>query len=459
MNTHPDHICVIGTGRLGAPIAACMAAKGLHVIGVDTDPRRVDALNAGQAPLYEPGLQDMIDQAGPRLTATTDTAAAIRTTDVSFILVPTPSDPDGGFSLRYVLPACEQVGAALAGKDTFHLVVLVSTVMPGATGGHVLQTLERASSKRCGQDFGLCYSPEFVALGSVIRDYLHPDFILIGQSDDRSGQILASVHDRVCESPPPKRVMSFVNAELAKIAVNAYITTKITFANTLATICQNLPGAEVDTVTAAIGMDSRIGGKYLKGGLGYGGPCFPRDNRALASLAKSIHANADLPQSVDRINHAQIDRLVGLAKQYLPADGTVGVLGLAYKPQSDVVEQSQGLMLAQRLADHGVNVIAHDPAAADNAKRAAPEGIRFATDAAACIAAADVAVLTTPWQEYCDLDAAAFDRSETPRVLIDPWRVFMDRSFGPGVHYVPGGVGPKVDITIKPRTGLGITAR
>ncbi len=442
MNPFNEKISMIGLGRLGAPIAACLAAKGFRVTGVDRDADRVAALNDGRPPVYETGLDEMIAQTNGRLNATTDTLAAVRDTDITFVLVPTPSESDGGFTLQYVLSACKEIGEALANKQAYHLIVLVSTVMPGATGGPVRDTLEKTSGRICGEDFGLCYSPEFVALGSVIHDYLNPDFILIGESDPHSGELLASIYDRVCQTNPPNSRMNFANAELAKIAVNSYVTTKITFANTLAGICQHLPGADVDRVTGALGLDSRIGRKYLTGGVGYGGPCFPRDNRALASVARSVGASAELAESVDHVNRRQVDRLANLVKQNTEPNDTVAVLGLAYKPHSDVVEQSQGLQLAESLASNGIDLIAYDPAAMQNAQRVSQNGVRFADSLRACIDTADAAVVMTPWPEFTRLTGTEFCGSGRLRVVIDPWRALDAKQLSDRVRYVAGGVGP-----------------
>lgn len=187
-------ISVVGLGKLGAPLAACLADKGFRVIGVDQDSRKVEAIRQSRAPVFEPGLDELLRVAGDRLTATDDLAAAVSATDITYVVVATPSEPGGGFSLRYVLPACERIGRALDAKDAFHVVSLTSSVMPGTTGGPVRSALEQTSGKRAGRDFGLCYNPEFIALGSVIRDFLNPDFLLIGESDPRSDEILEAIY-------------------------------------------------------------------------------------------------------------------------------------------------------------------------------------------------------------------------------------------------------------------------
>ncbi len=416
-------LSIVGLGKLGAPMAAVMAHKGHSVIGVDINPGYVLALQQGRAPVNEPGLDEMIERNRERLTATADFDQAILATEATFIIVPTPSGPDGTFSMQYVLSAAEKIGAALRKKKAWHLVVLSSTVMPGSTGGTLLPALERHSGKKCGVDFGLCYNPEFIALGSVIRDMLNPDMILIGESDERSGDLLEALYTGVCESNPQIQRMNYVNAELTKLSVNTFVTTKISYANMLAQVCETLPGADVDVVTAALGCDSRIGKKYLKGALGYGGPCFPRDNVAFSAMARANGVPALLAEATDQINRRQVPRLAELILSRLPEGGTVGILGLAYKPDTDVVEESQGLALAKELLESGVRVVVYDPAAMANARARLVGTINFACDARACAREADVLVVATPWREFQHLSAADLKRSGRKPLVIDCWRL------------------------------------
>jgi UDPglucose 6-dehydrogenase len=323
----PPSVSVIGMGKLGAPMVAAMAARGIRAIGVTSDAAKVEAIERGIPPVFEPGLAKTLIRAQGRLTATQSIEDSVRDSDITFIVVATPADTDGSFSLRYVLPVCKAIGRALAAKREYHVVTLTSTVMPGSTGGDVRETLENASRKRAGIDFGLCYRPEFIALGSVIRDFLNPDFLLIGESDGRAGANLESLYRVVCENRPPVDRMNLVNADIAKLAVNTYVTTKISFANMLARLCEKVPGASVDVVTGAIGMDSRIGGKYLKGAISYGGPCFSRDNIALIALADRVGASSALPRATHEFNRAQIRRLADTVQQHVGADGAAGVLG------------------------------------------------------------------------------------------------------------------------------------
>jgi UDPglucose 6-dehydrogenase len=432
---------VIGLGKLGAPLAACLASKGIRVIGVDSDAAKVEALEHGRAPVFEPGLDALIRENGDFLRATSDIERAVAESEVTFIVVGTPSDGDGGFSLRHVLPVCEAVGRGLRAKREFHLVVLTSTVMPGSTGGSVRAKLEEASAKVCGVDFGLCYSPEFIALGSVIRDFLNPDFVLIGESDARAGELLENLYKRICDSKPTVARMNFVNAEITKISVNTYVTAKISFANMLARICEASPGANVDVVTAALGLDSRIGAKYLKGAVSYGGPCFPRDNRALAALARGLGAPAELAKATDRFNRAQVMWLAGLVARHATQGAAAGILGLTYKPQTDVVEEAVGFLLARELAARGFRVTAFDPAGMANARRELGEAIRFAASAEECISLSEIVIVATPWREFLAIPAASWGSGARERVVVDCWRGLKHIENVAGVRYLSLGVG------------------
>ena len=356
-------ISVIGLGKLGAPLAAVLASKGHDVVGVDVDARLVRALSEGKAPVQEPDLQRLIDISRSRLRATTNYSDAVHSTDISFIIVPTPSGDDGAFRNQYVIAAVQEVGSALRGKSAYHVVNITSTVMPGSCDGEIREALENSSGRRVGETVGLCYNPEFIALGSVIRNMLLPDMLLIGESDHRAGEMLEGIYRQVCENSPPTQRMNLINAEITKIAVNTFVTTKITYANMLSGICERLPGADVDVVTTAIGQDSRIGRKYLQGALGYGGPCFPRDNVAFAALARQIGARADLAEATDRLNAHQLDRLFEVATRGLASESTVGVLGLSYKPDTEVIDESQGIALVRRLSGAGYKVMAYAPLA------------------------------------------------------------------------------------------------
>jgi UDPglucose 6-dehydrogenase len=423
-------LSVFGLGKLGAPMLAVFAHKGFDVIGTDLNPAFVDAINDGRAPVEEPGLAGMIAANRARIRATLDPAEAVAASDASFIIVPTPSGPDGFFRNDYLVSALEAIGRAIRAKAGYHLVVVTSTVMPGATGGILRETLERASGRRVGPDLGLCYNPEFIALGTVVRDMLNPDMILIGQSDAKAGDMLEAIYRQSVESRPDYQRMNWVNAELCKIAVNTYVTTKISYANMIAGMCDRLPGADADVVTHALGADSRIGRKYIKGAIAYGGPCFPRDNKAFAALGRSLGVRTDLAEATDAINAHQTERLVAAVAALAAPGAEVAILGLSYKPHTPVIEESQGLALARALGARGYRLRLSDPAALAGLPADATGATRRCASAAEAIAGADVAVIMTPWPEYRDLPLGA---PGAPAAVIDPWRMLDPATVPAGI--------------------------
>lgn len=430
---------VIGLGKLGASMAAAIASRGFYVIGVDVNHRVVELVNAGHAPVQETGLEETIVANRKRLRATLSHEEAILSSDVSFVVVPTPSDEQGAFSLQYAAWAFREIGRALKKKDGYHNVVLTSTVLPGSTRYGLLPILERESGKVCGRDFGLCYSPEFIALGSVIHDFLNPDLVLIGEFDERCGSQLEACYKQIMMNNPPCQRMSIENAELTKIAVNTFVTMKITFANMLADLCERIPGGNVDVVTDALGFDSRIGHKYLKGALGYGGPCFPRDNIALWFIARALGSRAELAEKTDRVNRTLPERIVERIKPLVRKGITVAVLGLAYKPFSHVVEESQGIYLAKALSQIGARVVAYDPLAKETAQAELHGKVLVLDSLEECLAQADVVVITTPDPVFQKLTSISFNNNKLVTV-VDCWRILDKELQGhPNIRYIPIG--------------------
>lgn len=430
---------VIGLGKLGASMAAAMASRGIEVVGADCRSESVNAVNAGQAPVQETDLQRYISENKTRLRATTSTRDAVHDSDISFVIVPTPSEKSGAFSTKYAEKAFAEIGSALRDKNDYHVVALTSTVLPGATRSRLLPILEASSGKTCGKDFGLCYSPEFIALGSVIQDFLNPDFTLVGEYDERSGEVLEECYSAVMQNEPPCARMSIENAELAKIAINTYVTTKISFANMLADFCERIPNGDVDVVSNALGMDRRIGRRYLTGALGYGGPCFPRDNVALTYLAEKLGVDASIPQATDRVNRSLSTKMVEEIRPFLKDARAVTVLGLAYKPDSHVIEESHGIMLCKALHATGLKVSAWDDLAREEARRQLPADIHVLDDLQDAVRDADVVLITMPDRKF--LPAVNLLGSHGGSVVvIDFWRAFASELQSRDcVRYVPYG--------------------
>jgi UDPglucose 6-dehydrogenase len=430
-------ISVIGLGKLGACIAACFAHKGFEVIGADVSAKTVELVNQGKAPVTEPQLTEMMAGAHERLRATQDVVQAVIDSDVTLIVVPTPSTPEGGFSIDYVVEAARSIGRGLKAKKGYHLVVLTSTVLPGSTEYGMVPVIERESGKQAGKDFGVCYSPEFIALGQVIKDFLNPEFLLIGEQDERAGKLLAETYLAVCNNTPTIARMNLVNSELTKISVNAYVTMRISFANMVATISEQLPGGDVDVVTGALGLDTRIGSRYLKGAVAFGGPCFPRDNQALAYLAGQLGQSGALSEAVHAYNSSSNRRLADRVLEVMPKGGSVAVLGLSYKPDSNVIDEAPGFLLAKSLVESGAKVKVHDAMAMDTVRRVLGDKVTYAATAEEAIAGSDVVVITNPDKAYAALQLASIPRST---IVIDAWRLLRKQA-GDSPNYVGLGLG------------------
>lgn len=416
-------ISIIGLGKLGSPMVAAFASRGYRVIGVDVNPTFVKLINEGRAPIFEPGLDELLEKYKERIAATLDYVEAILNSEISFIIVPTPSEEDGKFSNKYVLEVGKEIGKVLKNKQNYHLVNLVSTVIPGSTEKELKPILEKYSKKICGKDFGLCYNPEFIALGSVIHDLLNPDFVMIGEFDKKSGDILEEFYRNICGPNIPIKRMNLINAEIAKISLNVYITNKISYANMVAELCEKFPGGDVNVIMDAIGCDSRIGHRYLKGALGYGGPCFPRDTKAFLYTANKVGLSFPLPEAVEKINIRQIERIVEKVTKFLSRNSNVGVLGLSYKPNTNVIEDSQAIEIVKRLSDNNISVMVYDPVAMENVKKVLDRKVEYANSLEECCQKNDLILITTPWEEFKKI------KSEWIRgkIIIDCWKILNQK--------------------------------
>jgi UDPglucose 6-dehydrogenase len=432
-------ISVIGLGKLGLCTAACIGSKGYEVVGVDNDVSLLESLKKHLCPIQENGLAELLESSFKRLSFTQDYQTGVLGTDVTLIIVPTPSGPDGAFVNDCVTAVLREISPALARKKDFHVVDVVSTVMPGSSQKEFIPLLEKTTGKKCGVDFGFAYNPEFIALGSVIRDFLNPDLVLIGASDEKTGEIMRHLYAGLADSQPQISVMSLIDAEITKLALNCYVTMKISYANELSRLCEAIEGADIDAVTSALGADSRIGRRCLKGGLGFAGPCFPRDNTAFQTLASRYGVNLFLPPQVVKANDFVVEHLFEKITARVEPASTIALLGFAYKPGTHITERSQSLILMERLLDAGYRVAAHDPAAIEPALRHADRVTLYRNPIEAITSAAGT-VLLTDWPEYAKIDWDALDKKlKEPIYLFDCWRTAKHFSFSK-IIYLPTGI-------------------
>jgi len=351
---------VIGCGKLGAPLIACLANAGHSVIGIDVNQNLISNLQSGLVTWNEPGLSELLEQGSENITFQTSYHGAFDSAEVSFIIVPTPSTSAGEFSNEFVLDAVARIGTELSRQQSKkHLVVIVSTVMPGSTEGVIKKTLLDAASAS-EEEVQICYSPEFIALGTVIKNMQYPDLVLIGQESDSAGLLLEDISLSIVKNQPRVSRLTLAEAEIAKIAINSFVTTKISFSNQISEICESTPNTSAVKVLEAIGADSRIGKSYLAPGAGFGGPCFPRDNRAFNKYANSLGLTADLAVATDLVNVRQNERVVRIVRELVQPGSRILVVGLSYKPDTDVIEESPGLAFAGLALNAGYSVDAID---------------------------------------------------------------------------------------------------
>ena len=434
-------IAVIGLGKIGFPLAVCLAHKGCTVVGVDADPTRLATIRLRRSPIDEKDVRQLLRRVGRRLTLEMDTEKAIFLADATFLVLPTQQADAGGFTPEHLLSACKTIGRVLAHTKRYHLIVIVSTVLPGWTGGILQTALEHVSGRRAGIDFGLCYWPAFVALGKTVEGFLAPDFTLIGESDPVAGMRLERLITRKREQPSPIVRTNFVNAELAKLALNTYVSTKISFANLLAQMCEPLPGANVDVVTSVLELDRRVGRGYLTAGLSYGGPCFPNDVPAFAAVARELGAPDALADATDVVNKEVISRLFGLIQRTTPRDCTVGICGVSFKPDTGASDGSPGLLIAEQLEAAGYSVLVYDPHSKGHAGEW-KNRFKAAGSFEDCIRRSATIVLALPDDEFSRLDPEFLRSHGGRRTVIDCWRILDPEKLAAVVHYHALGLGP-----------------
>ena len=396
----PMNISIIGTGYVGLVTGTCFAKRGNRVICVDIDKKKVQLINDGISPIYEEGLDDVLAENKNNIEATTDYENAVNNSDVTFICVGTPSESDGGIDISFVKDATIVIAKQLKKKDDRHLVVMKSTVLPGTTKDVVLPLLEKHSGKKAGQDFGLAMNPEFLREGVAVNDFLKPDRIIIGFYGERSRDMLRELYkDFSC--PIVETTLSA--AEMIKYASNAFLATKISFINEIGNMCKKL---DIDAYEVAdgVGLDKRIGRAFLDSGIGWGGSCFPKDLDALIVWAKKNGKIPRIIESVVEVNELQPLKLVEILKKHIPSlkGKTIGVLGLAFKPNTDDIRESKAIPIVGELLKQGAQVKAYDPKATENFKKLYPQ-IEYCLSADEALQS-DAILITTKWDEFKTLD-------------------------------------------------------
>jgi UDPglucose 6-dehydrogenase len=395
------HIAVVGSGYVGLVTGACFAEFGVDVICVDIDAEKIARLNKGESPIYEPGLDQLLQknlQAG-RLRFTTDIAAAVKQSLVIFIAVGTPPKPDGSADLSYV----ESVAGNIAEHMDSYKVVATKSTVPVGTGKRIAQII--SNHQLTNTEFSVVSNPEFLREGAAIADFMRPDRVVIGSSDQQAIAIMRDLYRPLYLIETPFVITSLEGSELIKYAANAFLATKISFINEIANLCERV-GADVHDVARAIGMDRRIGPKFLHAGPGFGGSCFPKDTAALSVIGRQFSSPTRIVDAVIEVNHLQrvamIPKIEKLAGGQLEGK-RIGILGLAFKPETDDIRDAPALDIIRGLLDQGATVVAFDPVAADEARKVLPM-IEYAANEYDAATDADALVLVTEWNQFRALD-------------------------------------------------------
>lgn len=442
-------ISVIGIGYVGLCTAVGFASRNFKVVASTHDAEKAAKINRGIPPFHEPHLKRLLKktiETGYLACLQGQTEAAVCQTDLTFNAMATPSKPDGSIDLEHITKSTNEIGKALKTKDAYHVVVVKSTVVPGTTENTVRPILEQRSKKRCGQHFGLCMNPEFLREGSALKDTFSPDRMIIGEHDKKSGDTLEHLYNNFYgkKSPPTMRT-NLPTAELIKYASNAFLATKISFINTMANICERIPGADVTTVAQGVGLDKRIGPAFLNAGLGYGGSCFPKDVKALISKSRHLEYNPELLESVEKINETQPLKAVELCKKLLGdiKGKRIAVLGLSFKPNTDDMREARSIPIVNQLLKEGAEVTAYDPAANPVAKTIFRNSIKYANSATDCLKEADCCILVTEWNEFRKLTPRDFRKNMRKPNLVDGRRIYDPKKFSRELKFAAIGLAPE----------------
>ncbi len=418
-------IAVIGTGYVGLVSGTCIAETGVNVVCVDVDEKKIDMLNNGQIPIYEPGLEDIYKRnvAKRRLSFTSDLKESLVDSEVIFIAVGTPPDEDGSADLKYVLGVAAEIGKNI---DHYMVVVTKSTV-PVGTSAKVKNTIQAELEKR-GADipFDVASNPEFLKEGSAVQDFLKPDRIVVGTESVKAQKVLARLYKPFVLNGHPILFMDIASSEMTKYAANSMLATKISFMNAIANLCE-MVGADVGAVRKGIGSDPRIGNKFIYPGTGYGGSCFPKDVQALIRTADELGYSMDILKAVESVNYKQKTVLVAKIKKHFNGDlkgKKFAIWGLAFKPKTDDMREAPSLVIIDLLLEAGATIVAYDPVAMKEAKRILGDKIIFAKDEYEACIEADGLIVVTEWPEFRIPNFKVLEKLLKEKVVFDGRNIY-----------------------------------
>jgi len=409
------NIAVIGIGYVGLPAGTAFASKDYDVTCVDVDEDKVKQINKGNCPIHEEGLPELLEEVveNENLNATTNTVEAVKNADIVFLAVGTPMDGEGNINLDYIKQASRDVAEGMKEREEYQTIVVKSTVVPTTTEEEIIPILEE-SGKVVGEDFGVCMNPEFLREGTALQDFLNPDRIVIGELDEKSGDLLEEIYS---EFNAPIMLTGLKEAELIKYASNSLLATKISFINEIGNLCKKL-GIDTYDVADGVGMDSRINRDFLDSGIGWGGSCFPKDVRALINFMKQQGETPRILENTAKANQEQKTKLVEqLEKHYPDLSGkTIAVLGLSFKPGTDDIRQSPAIDIISELKQRDAKVKAYDPKAIENMKQIHPD-IEYTNNYEKALEHSDAALIVTDWKEFNEISRKDLQKMKNTLIL------------------------------------------
>jgi len=434
-------ISVIGMGFVGLVTATCLANKGYKVIATTLESELVEKVNKGIAPFYEKDLDELLKSvvSEGNLEASLDNKHAVLNSEISLVSVGTPMLEDRSIDLSYINICSLEIGEGLKEKQEYHLIVDRSTIIPGTTRNMIGKNIEKVSGKKMGKDFGLCMQPEFLREGSAIFDTLHPNRIVIGELDKKSGDVLENLWKEFYSGEDiPLLRMNIESAEMVKYANNCFLATKVGFAMDIARICELMPDMDVKDVMRGVGLDDRISPKFLNAGAGFGGSCFPKDVNAIINFARTRNFKPKILTSVLDVNDFQAKHMVDIAEELAgKLEGRrVTLLGLSFKPNTDDMREAPSIRIVSELLSRGIfDIIGYDPKAKETAKKVFRKRIKYAKSIEEALKDSECVILITEWDEFKTLTPGDFKKHMKIPNVVDGRRIYDYEKFHKEINF------------------------
>ena len=435
-------IAVIGLGFVGLTLSSVLASKGITTIGIDSDRKKCSKIAKGVPTFFEPNLEKMLKKSLRRKLIISNQLSSINNCDFIFITVGTPQKKNGEIDLSFLKPVISNVGKLISASKKKPIILVKSTVIPGTMKNVVLPILERNSKKKAGKDFGLISNPEFLQESQAIQDTIKPHAVILGgyrtKFMKKSEKFFSEFHPNT-----PIIITNHQTAEMIKYANNSFLATKISFINQIGNICEEIPNANIDDISKAIGLDPRIGNLFLNAGPGYGGSCLPKDVKAIINFSTKMGINPTLLTAVEKTNKQQIDNILRLAEQNIgKINGKkITILGIAFKPETDDIRDSVSIGLTKRLLKLGAKITIHDPKALENARKIFRDNVKYVKSIPSALKDCQCAIIMTQWKDYESIDNKTIKRM-AKKLIIDSRRILSTKNLD--AEYYAIGLGQKI---------------